>query len=473
MALPGFNRIDPPRNPCSKQSVDQAWLRLQDMIGNLSSGAISNVLFRDVLFVDGTNGNNATAQRGSLVLKYATVQAALTAAQTGDTIWVSPGLYTEDITWPVTERLTLRGMGSYNFQMGVYPGGTYEGTTIQNATNRETVRIIPASQLQSLKIQDVNIENVNNQPAIIATGSADADMFDVLELNNVSTSDGDIRFTVANHVKLNKVTMFSNDAIRFTNVAQAEVTNCRMYSMVVDYDAVPAVAPTGGNIGIIVSDTIVDYSLTCTDIAKVVFSETTQVGSITGTLLDNAAYEWGTIWNSGRVVGNVAVTYNHTHIVGEPPVEREICRFDYAKIGGTFSFASLGSVVIGTCNMKHACLYDTTGPHTSGEDSIIDLRNAYFAQGALAVAGSGTIDRSFHMATQAAGGGMGAQAVAITPPFPLYAGADYVVTCEVGDLDSATPITISAKSNTSFSRTVNGGGTNLDIIHFNVTRRPE
>lgn len=47
-----------------------------------------------LLYVDGTNGNNANAARGTR-RAFATLQAAKTAAQSGDTIIVLPGTYTD------------------------------------------------------------------------------------------------------------------------------------------------------------------------------------------------------------------------------------------------------------------------------------------------------------------------------------------------------------------------------------------
>lgn len=64
-----------------------------------------------VLFVNSTNGDDATATRGT-VLPYATITAALAAAQNGDTVILSPGTFTENVT--LTKAVTM--IGTYQEQ---------------------------------------------------------------------------------------------------------------------------------------------------------------------------------------------------------------------------------------------------------------------------------------------------------------------------------------------------------------------
>lgn len=72
----------------------------------------------NTLFVDGEDGDNATALRGSPSLSFQTITAAKAAAQSGDLIWVRPGTYPE-------ANLTFNG--SYWFDSGAVvskSGGT-------------------------------------------------------------------------------------------------------------------------------------------------------------------------------------------------------------------------------------------------------------------------------------------------------------------------------------------------------------
>ena len=71
------------------------------------------------LYVNTTNGNDATGQRGT-TKAFLTITAALAAAQNGDTVFLSPGTFTENVT--LTKGVNL--VGTYNEQ------GAAEGTSI-------------------------------------------------------------------------------------------------------------------------------------------------------------------------------------------------------------------------------------------------------------------------------------------------------------------------------------------------------
>ena len=62
--------------------------------------------WQNFVFV-GKDGNDGTGLRNSLTNKFLTVQAALNAAQTGDAVFVGPGTYVENITWPSVDNVTL------------------------------------------------------------------------------------------------------------------------------------------------------------------------------------------------------------------------------------------------------------------------------------------------------------------------------------------------------------------------------
>jgi hypothetical protein len=71
------------------------------------------------LYANTTNGNDATGQRGT-TKAFKTVAAAIAAAQNGDTVFLSPGTFTENVT--LTKGVNL--VGTYNEQ------GMSEGTSI-------------------------------------------------------------------------------------------------------------------------------------------------------------------------------------------------------------------------------------------------------------------------------------------------------------------------------------------------------
>jgi hypothetical protein len=69
------------------------WIKLAGIGSTIVIGGAGS-LWGNCLFVDIVNGNNATAVRGDSAFPYLTVNAAITAALSGDTIVVRPGTYT-------------------------------------------------------------------------------------------------------------------------------------------------------------------------------------------------------------------------------------------------------------------------------------------------------------------------------------------------------------------------------------------
>jgi hypothetical protein len=96
-----------------------------------------------VLTVDSVNGNNTTAQRGAN--PFATIEAAIAVAQSGDTIWVLPGTHTlsAGITIPAGTSLTGISTQTTTIQMlGVTANTTLitmgENTRLENVTMKLT-----------------------------------------------------------------------------------------------------------------------------------------------------------------------------------------------------------------------------------------------------------------------------------------------------------------------------------------------
>jgi hypothetical protein len=84
-----------------------------------ASGNISGIASGTVIFVNTTSGNDATGQRGT-TKAFKTITAALAVAQNSDTMFLSPGTFTENVT--LTKGINL--VGTYNEQ------GMAEGTSI-------------------------------------------------------------------------------------------------------------------------------------------------------------------------------------------------------------------------------------------------------------------------------------------------------------------------------------------------------
>lgn len=87
--------------------VQKSLNKLAAMIPS-STGATAGL--SPCLYVDPA-GNDGTAQRGSLTLRYQTIQAAVNAAQDGDIVVVAPGTYAESVTIPPSRALGIVGSG--------------------------------------------------------------------------------------------------------------------------------------------------------------------------------------------------------------------------------------------------------------------------------------------------------------------------------------------------------------------------
>jgi hypothetical protein len=79
--------------------------------------AIGETMSTNVLYVDGSRTDEYTAD-GSVIYPYTTVSAAIAAANSGDTIYIWPGTYTESIT--LTPGINLVGQSKFS----VYIVGT-------------------------------------------------------------------------------------------------------------------------------------------------------------------------------------------------------------------------------------------------------------------------------------------------------------------------------------------------------------
>ena len=91
-----------------------------EAVAGAASGDIAGIASATVIFVNSTAGNDSTGQRGT-TKAFLTINAALAVALNGDTIFLSPGTFTENVT--LTKGVNL--LGTYNEQ------GMAEGTSIQ------------------------------------------------------------------------------------------------------------------------------------------------------------------------------------------------------------------------------------------------------------------------------------------------------------------------------------------------------
>jgi hypothetical protein len=433
-------RPEPPKNFAPDEA--QQWFKLL----NLISDRLGDTGFSNTLFVDQVQGDDDTAQRGSLAFKYETIQAALDAALEGDVIWVSPGNYTEDLNWPDTDGLTLRGCG------------TLSTVVTANTTDLTVLTIAPTVHLTLATIRDMAIVGNGTGYSVEVDGSADADMFDGQFVIERVFADSDIRLQVVNNMRFNTILMAEAD-MRLTNCGGGTILGSTFDLLYVLYQAAPAVAPTSGPVFLAASTTVANV-LNVQGLSLVSFGKDTQIGEVAASIVDNAA-GCGFVQASGKIPGldilgvvrSIDVEFTLTND------SHEVCRFDYAEIGGrvTIGDAAGGGTERGTPSIRNAMLYDTDGPHTFGDLTDVDLRESAFSQNSLVVNDAATVDRTrwIQIIPEGRSGtpvawANGTNAV----PYPAARGPQHV-THECADV-SEMPIAITTKSATQVAYTKGG-----------------
>lgn len=372
----------PPRT-FNREEAQQWYKLLRAIEFELTGAGLANTLYVDLL-----TGDNATAERGSLVFKYETIQAALDAAQTGDVVFVSPGSYVEDIVWPATEDVTLRGSGR-------------GATTITNSSaGTPTIAIAPAgAALVRATIEDLNLVNTvaGASPCIVADAATgnQPDSFNSLTLQKLMTQAGagggnDIDVTTAIRVYLTDIQ--AEGGITLNEVGSAIYENLDVDSLTVGYDAT-AVEPTGGRGPHAGTGILVAQAFTVNNQAWVALGAESAVGAIAGSLTDTAA-AYGIIDFQGRCTGNCVVAFEFTEAGLDPHVG---VRLDSAELAGALQVADTGVAGTQRCvvHARHALLQNETADvNQAGDLTDMDLRGAQFAQDSLSVAGNGAIDRT-------------------------------------------------------------------------------
>jgi hypothetical protein len=111
-----------------------------------------------VLRVDQVFGNDTTAALAPSTKPFLTVGAAITAATSGQEVWVFPGFYHETITIPTG--VSVRGKDALNTSIGI-TGATTNTTVVSMApsTRLEDINVvITSSSTQSLNLIGIDIQ---------------------------------------------------------------------------------------------------------------------------------------------------------------------------------------------------------------------------------------------------------------------------------------------------------------------------
>ena len=128
----------------------------QLMIWNGSNWTYVNAVRNNVIWVDQLSGNDATGQINEFLFPFATINAAVAAAEPGFLIYVSPGTYTEDIGLvdlvnyyfsPGTEIIGRVHDVTPNSTICIYGYGTFlnNGNTVEITQANSVVKFIAKS----------------------------------------------------------------------------------------------------------------------------------------------------------------------------------------------------------------------------------------------------------------------------------------------------------------------------------------
>lgn len=248
-----------------------------------------------VLYVDNVRGSDTTGQRGNANRPFATIQAAVNAAQTDDVVQISPGIHTvaAPVTFPVAlVRVSLCGMNA--------AGGTTSGTSVLGGTRvRSTTGAVfdcgANLGLSRLGMYFLNIQTTNAaSPAIAADGSAYAagTFLNILVIDNCIIQGGGTGGTI--NGKYTGVVYFSNTQLLtgqtfFTNYSQVRFDNARSDGIggTFDYDVADPLTPTAsGTVFIRNGSTIggtnngVTQAVTLSHQAQLVVDSTSAIGGL-------------------------------------------------------------------------------------------------------------------------------------------------------------------------------------------------
>ena len=122
-----------------------------------AAGNVNGITSDTVIFVNSTDGNDSTGQRGT-TKPFLTITAALAAAQENDTIFLSPGTFTENAT--LTKGVNLVGTLT---DQALGAGTKILGNFVVNAT---------ASMTKNWAIRDVYFISPNSTPAFSITANS-------------------------------------------------------------------------------------------------------------------------------------------------------------------------------------------------------------------------------------------------------------------------------------------------------------
>lgn len=391
--------ITPTSLHTSDKNLAKAWLLLNKRIMNALATASQDAGLSNYVYVDGVNGNDATAVRGSLLNPFLTIQAALDAAQAGDTVLINPGTYSENLVMPATNNLVIQGSGKQN-------------TIIDG---QASFAFVCQADIQALEIRDLSMVNNAATGTLIVnyngTVIAGAFLTGELRLVNLFVANSG----AGDSYELGSLNNFwvescTGGGIVAHEVSKGSITGCDLISLDYEYDPNNETPlPLQGVDEVVVlasefpSGILHGSGTTDENVGQLVVGpDVIAGGGITARVTDDALYaDGGKLTFRGTCIGNATLDANYG-VAGPTHYAFDL---DGSKVTGALAVQNInggGTPQATTASAKNAQL---EGPVTSGSNTALDIRNSSFVQANLAVLINGTIDRSIHIETVPPGGG--------------------------------------------------------------------
>lgn len=381
------------------------------------------------LYID-KGGNDTSAERGNAGLPFATIEAALAAAQSGDVVQLGPGTWTisslAPLEWPDLGRLTLRGAGR-------------DSTTIVGSMSGAAVlTVAPALHGAQIIIADLTIAETGGSACSLAIGD-DTYRIASVELRDVRTlSSTDHGIELQSILDL-YVAGCRLDKVYAHGVVRATLSDCHCTSVYrFGWDSDDTTLWTSENAVYSDVQTVGCYGagLTAEGIVRV-SADGGCLGALTATLTSDGEEAAGYVTAQSR--------FNIVAISGDS-------EFTGANLDGS-TMASLAVTRSAGADriVVTARGGSIAGGVSAGEGCDLDIRGSHFLQASLEAVGSpigghkGTIERSTHR--EAFNLPDGGTTVALAVPFTT---ANYSVAYEL-TTGSGAPVYTTSKTATGFA----------------------
>lgn len=445
--------------------------------------------WRGAIWVDGTNGNDATGN-GSILAPYKTISKAVSVLVAGQMVVLAAGTYNENVVWRDLDSTGLMGFSGAAATVIANVGASdtftwtpaasaadtikrfrLQGVTLQNTTAGQRALVLDGSNIgfpNTMGEESIDLLDV----LIVKTGAGQGAFLNCLGYVNLTQSDSSLGFP------LSAFNETWQGATKAQNVSSFIARGVAFSSLDYNYNPADGPTPRTGRVFAALLDgaSVVPTGVLTLRGAPIFVLDRTAVvyGSIDATLLASFFGGPGQNYNALVVLSG---TVGSPLIPGSGGVRLNLP--DVAAGGTAQPFADLSSGVFagrlqlkrlgGTRSTINAAQANFTlgAPDSVDAGALIDLdlRSAKYSQTALGVTATGTIDRDMVQMLNVPDAG-GAQAIAIVPPLP--ATATYGVSCTANTAGLAVGVT--AKASNGFTATTLGvgGGT----IDYTVLRHP-